>query len=89
VLDSADYGNAVITQSVSIVAPDGVYARVTAPNDQTAAINISGENVTVALRGLSVRALTRNLPVRRTPAARCLARATIFSSATAPMSWDL
>jgi hypothetical protein len=55
VLNSAEYGNAFITQSVSIVAPDGVYAGVTAPNDQTPAINIYADNVTVTLRGLSFR----------------------------------
>lgn len=55
VLDSGEYGAASITQSVSIFAPDGVYAGVTAPSDQIPGINIYADNVTVVLRGLSFR----------------------------------
>jgi hypothetical protein len=55
VLDSAGYGAVVIGQSVSIIAPTGVYAGITAfpssPNGNGITI---GGNVRVVLRGLTI-----------------------------------
>jgi len=50
VLDSAGYGPVAIAQSISIIAPTGIYAGVTAPGD---AITITGGGV-VELRGLTL-----------------------------------
>jgi hypothetical protein len=52
VLDSAAYGPVTIAQSVSIVAPPGIYAGVTVFSG--AGITISGAGVVVSLRGLTV-----------------------------------
>jgi hypothetical protein len=51
VVDSEDYGPASITQSVSIIAPDGVYAGVKVLSGT--GISISGSGLTVTLRGLT------------------------------------
>jgi hypothetical protein len=55
VLDSAGYGAVPISQSVSIVAPDGVYAgiQVTSGNGVT----VSGPGIQVTLRGLTIKGL--------------------------------
>lgn len=55
VLDSAGYGPVTIGQSVSIVAPDGVYAgiQVTSGNGVT----VSGSSIQVTLRGLTIKGL--------------------------------
>jgi hypothetical protein len=52
VLDSAGYGPVAIAKSVSIVAPDGVYAGVTVTSGAGVAINAAGANV--LLRGLAI-----------------------------------
>src|SRR5262245_18595184 len=52
VLDSAGYGPVTITKSVSIIAPPGIYAGVTAFSGDGITINAPGG--TVVLRGLSV-----------------------------------
>jgi hypothetical protein len=52
VLDSAGYGPVTITQSVSIIAPDGVYAGVSVPSDD--GITIDGSGIQVALEGLTI-----------------------------------
>ncbi len=52
VLDSAGYGPFTITQSVSVIAPAGVYAGVTVTSG--AGITIDGSAIAVTLRGLSV-----------------------------------
>jgi hypothetical protein len=55
VLDSAGYGPAPIniTQSVSIIAPDGIYAGITVPAASDG-IDISGSGVSVVLKGLTI-----------------------------------
>jgi hypothetical protein len=58
VLDSAGYGPApvTITQSVSIIAPDGVYAGITVPA-AVDGIDISGSGVSVVLKGLTINSI--------------------------------
>jgi len=53
VKDSAGYGPVTIGKSVSIVAPDGIYAGVSVPAGADGIV-IDGPGVTVDLRGLSV-----------------------------------
>lgn len=53
VLDSAGYGTATITQSVSIVAPDGIYAGISVFVGQNG-ITINGVGIKVVLRGLVI-----------------------------------
>ena len=53
VLDSAGYGPAAITKSVSIIAPGGIYGGVTATGGD--AITINGADVSVTLRGLTLK----------------------------------
>jgi len=52
VLDSAGYGPVVIHQSVSIIAPNGIYAGVTVASGT--GIDVDNPGIVVALRGLSV-----------------------------------
>lgn len=52
VLDSAGYGPAIITQSVSIIASPGVYAGVTVFSGD--GITINGAGATVTLKGLTI-----------------------------------
>jgi hypothetical protein len=52
VLDSAGYGAVVITQSVSLIAPAGIYAGVSVFSG--AGISINAPGATVVLRGLSI-----------------------------------
>jgi hypothetical protein len=56
VLDSAGYGSVTITQSVSIIAPPGVYAGITVFSGNGVSIN-AGASDAVTLRGLSVTGL--------------------------------
>lgn len=55
VLDSGGYGPVTITQSVSIIAPDGVYAGVTVYSGNGVTIGTAG--VVVALKGLTINGL--------------------------------
>src|SRR5579883_2824054 len=57
VLDTAGYGAATITQSVSIVNPGGVEAGVAANSGATALTIAAGPNDVVALRGLTIEGL--------------------------------
>jgi len=52
VLDSAGYGTVTITQSVSIIAPPGIYAGVSVTAGD--GITINGAGVVVKLKGLAV-----------------------------------
>ena len=52
-LDSASYGTATITQSVSIIAAPGAYAGISAPAGNGITIN-AGANDVVVLRGLTL-----------------------------------
>jgi hypothetical protein len=55
VLDSAGYGTVMITQSVSIIAPAGVYAGITVPLMVGAGVLVNvGAGGTVVLRGLAI-----------------------------------
>jgi len=56
VLDSAGYGIVVIAQSVSIIAPSGVYAGITAFAGENG-IEVNGAGIKVTLRGLSLNGL--------------------------------
>jgi len=55
VLDSAGYGPVTITQSVSIIAPAGVYAGISVSSGD--GITINGSGIYVTLRGLSINGL--------------------------------
>jgi len=54
VLDTGDYGPVTITKSLTLEAPDGVYAEVAATNDDGITVN-AGTGERVILRGLTVR----------------------------------
>lgn len=54
VLDSAGYGTVAITQSISIISPNGVYGGITVPEPNGTGVDINGSNITVVLRGLSI-----------------------------------
>jgi len=56
VLDSAGYGPVTITQSVSIIAPPGVYAGITVPTSTTG-ILVNGSGILVRLSGLTLNGL--------------------------------
>ena len=53
-LDSAGYGPVTIDRSVSISAPEGIYAGVTASGSGAVGITISTASVNVFLRGLTI-----------------------------------
>lgn len=55
VLDSAGYGPVTINQSVSIIAPDGIYAGISVPAGQDGLV-VNGGDI-VVLRGLSITGL--------------------------------
>jgi hypothetical protein len=55
VLDSAGYGPVTITQSVSIIAPPGVYAGISVFSSD--GITVNGSGIKVVLRGLSISGL--------------------------------
>jgi hypothetical protein len=55
VLDSAGYGAVTISQSVSIIAPPGVYAGISVISGTGITVNAAGAKVT--LRGLTINAL--------------------------------
>jgi hypothetical protein len=57
VLDSAGYGGATISQSVSIIASDGVYGGVSVTSS-TSGFVINGANIEVLLKGLSINYLS-------------------------------
>ena len=61
VLDSGGYGPVTISQSVSIVAPPGVYAGVSVFSGT--GINVAGPDVVVTLRGLTLTGLGGNLGI--------------------------
>jgi hypothetical protein len=52
VLDSAGYAPVVVNRSVSIIAPPGVHAGITAFSGD--AVAVTGDSLNVALRGLSI-----------------------------------
>ena len=54
VLDSAGYGSFTITQSISIIAPPGVYAGFSPTAGQDGVIITAGVNDRVVLRGLTI-----------------------------------
>ena len=56
VLDSAGYGPVTITQSVSIIAPPGVYAGISVPAAGTG-VAINGAAINVVLRGLAINSI--------------------------------
>jgi hypothetical protein len=58
VLDSAGYGSATIAQSVSIIAPAGVYAGVTATANGVFGIRVLPGIYNVKLSGLTISGLT-------------------------------
>jgi len=52
VLDSAGYGPFTVAQSISVIAPSGVYAGITVTSGT--GISINGSGIVVTLRGLSI-----------------------------------
>ena len=57
VLESAGYGSVTITQSVSIIAPPGVYAGISVVTALTNGVAVNGAGIDVVLRGLTIIAL--------------------------------
>jgi hypothetical protein len=55
VLDSAGYGTVTIAQSVSIIAPPGVYAGISVSSGD--GITVNGAGVVVVLQGLSINGI--------------------------------
>ncbi|MEO8675952.1 MAG: hypothetical protein ABI569_10255 [Casimicrobiaceae bacterium] len=53
VLNSAGYGSVTVTKSVSIVAPQGIYAGITVFSGAGVTINAGASDI-VVLRGLSI-----------------------------------
>ena len=53
-LDSAGYGTVVIDRSVSISAPQGIYAGVTATGAGTSGISVGADSLNIFLRGLTI-----------------------------------
>ncbi len=56
-LDSAGYGTVVITKSITVAVPAGVYAGVTTLTAGTPGLTINTPGVNVKLRGLSINSL--------------------------------
>jgi len=54
VLDSAGYGPVVITQTVSIIAPSGVFAGITVTLPSLDGVTVNGLGTVVTLRGLTI-----------------------------------
>jgi len=65
VLDSAGYGPVTISQSVSIIAPAGVYAGITVPSGGTG-VAINGAGTSVVLRGLAINSTGGTYGIRMT-----------------------
>ncbi len=67
VLDSAGYGPVTINQSVSIVAPTGVYAGISVPNTgNSTGVAIAGAAISVALRGITINSTGGMYGIRMT-----------------------
>ena len=81
VLDSAGYGPAVIAHAVSIIAPPGVYAGITALSGYGIEINTGGQ---VTLRGLTLNGLGGISGVQATDAPYLHIDQCMFSNFTAP-----
>src|SRR5262245_30854106 len=62
VQDSAGYGTVTITQSVSIIAPAGIYAGISVFSGQTG-VTVNGSGIIVVLRGLSINGVGGNIGV--------------------------
>lgn len=54
-LESGEYGFLPISKPVSVIAPDGVYAGVTAISDQAVVIDPEVGNASILLRGLTIK----------------------------------
>lgn len=54
VLDSAGYGAVIITKSVAITAPPGIYAGISVASLSGVGVTVNGAGISVALRGLTV-----------------------------------
>src|SRR5437867_3815053 len=54
VLDSAGYGPVTIAQSISLIAPSGIYAGITASSGKAIAISGAAATDVVILRGLAI-----------------------------------
>ena len=65
VLDSAGYGPVTIAQSVSIIAPAGVYAGISVPASGTG-VAIIGAGINVVLRGLTINSTGGSYGIRMT-----------------------
>ena len=69
VLDSAGYGAVTIAQSVSIIAPSGVYAGVSVFSSFDG-VDVNGTGVNVTLRGLSINGQGGNVGIKFQQGAR-------------------
>jgi len=78
VLDSAGYGPAFIGQSVSIIAPAGIYAGISVFSGFSG-LTISGPGIKVELRGLSIVGLGGDIGINFTQGARLAVRDCVIS----------
>lgn len=62
VLDSGGYGQVTIDKSVSIIAPDGVYAGITVPAGADG-VDVAGADIVVVLRGLTINGQGGNVGI--------------------------
>jgi hypothetical protein len=60
VLDSGGYGPVTIAQSVSIIAPPGIYAGISVAGLNNSGVNVVGAGIAVTLRGLTINSTTSN-----------------------------
>jgi len=81
VLDSAGYGPVTITQSVSIIAPAGVYAGISVTDGKTG-VAINGANIVVTLRGLSINGVGPGTGIHFIQGARLRVEGCVVSNMT-------
>ena len=78
VLDSAGYGPFTVAQSISVIAPSGVYAGITVTSGT--GITINGSGIVVTLRGLSINGQGGQWGIRFTQGARLTVESCEISS---------
>jgi len=81
VLDSAGYGPVTVTQSISIIAPPGVYAGISVPATGNATgVLIATADVAVVLRGLTINSIGGKYGVRMTDGAKLSIETSVISN---------
>jgi hypothetical protein len=86
VLDSAGYGSVTIAQSVSIIAPAGVYAGITVSSGD--GVTINGAGIVVVLQGLSINGTGGNRGIHFTQGAELHIRNCSIANMTTGLQTD-